>query len=88
MQGEILDPAIKGTLNVLRSCKKNPSLRRVVLTSSSSAVRVRPREDFDPAVPLNETSWSSVDLCQRLQVRHPTPPLPLTSCYISQLTYW
>ncbi|CAA7409474.1 unnamed protein product [Spirodela intermedia] len=70
-KGEILDPAIKGTLNVLRSCKKNPSLRRVVLTSSSSAVRVRPREDFDPSVPLNETSWSSVDLCQRLQIWYP-----------------
>ncbi|XP_021811269.1 tetraketide alpha-pyrone reductase 1-like [Prunus avium] len=37
---EILEPAVEGTLNVLCSCKKNPSLRRVVLTSSSSAVRV------------------------------------------------
>ncbi|MQL99570.1 hypothetical protein Taro_032302 [Colocasia esculenta] len=63
---EILDPSIKGTINVLGSCKKNPSLRRVVLTSSSSTVRVR--EDIDPKVSLDETSWSSVELCERLQV--------------------
>ncbi|XP_059434796.1 tetraketide alpha-pyrone reductase 1-like [Corylus avellana] len=65
-KAEILEPAIEGTLNVLRSCKKNPSLRRVVLTSSSSTVRAR--DDFDPNVPLDETSWSSVELCERLQI--------------------
>ncbi|KAM1345964.1 hypothetical protein ACFXTH_035357 [Malus domestica] len=43
---EILEPPVEGTLNVLRSCKKNPSLRSVVLTSSSAAVRVRPDGDF------------------------------------------
>ncbi|PRQ25267.1 putative NAD(P)-binding domain, tetraketide alpha-pyrone reductase 1 [Rosa chinensis] len=68
---EILDPAIEGTLNVLRSCKKNPSLRRVVLTSSSSAVRVRDGDDFDPNIPLDESSWSSVELCQKLQIWYP-----------------
>ncbi|KAF9587148.1 hypothetical protein IFM89_039631 [Coptis chinensis] len=62
---EILDPAIKGTLNALRSCKKNPLLTRVILTSSSATVRVR--DDFDPNVPLDESSWSSVELCERLQ---------------------
>ncbi|EXB40461.1 Bifunctional dihydroflavonol 4-reductase/flavanone 4-reductase [Morus notabilis] len=63
---EILNPAIEGTLNVLRSCKKNPSLRRVVVTSSSSTVRAR--DDFDPKIPLDESTWSSVELCERLQV--------------------
>lgn len=66
MQIEILEPAVEGTLNVLRSCKKNPCLKRVILTSSSSAVRVR--DDFDPLVPLDESSWSSVEICERLQV--------------------
>ncbi|GLJ23002.1 hypothetical protein SUGI_0433950 [Cryptomeria japonica] len=66
---EILDPAIAGTLNVLRSCKKNESVKRVILTSSSSAVRVR--TDFDPSVPLNESSWGSVELCERLQLWYP-----------------
>ncbi|KAF5947076.1 hypothetical protein HYC85_017304 [Camellia sinensis] len=55
---EILIPSIEGTLNILRSCKKNPSLKRVILTSSSSTARAR--DDFDPNVPLDESSWSSV----------------------------
>ncbi|KAJ8756327.1 hypothetical protein K2173_025139 [Erythroxylum novogranatense] len=63
---EILAPAVEGTLNLLRSCKKNSSLRRVVLTSSSSTIRVR--DDFDPKIPLDESSWSSVDLCEKLQL--------------------
>ncbi|XP_060175352.1 tetraketide alpha-pyrone reductase 1-like [Lycium barbarum] len=58
----ILNPAVDGTLNVLRSCKKNPRLRRVVLTSSSSTARVR--ADIDPNIPLDESSWSSVEFCK------------------------
>ncbi|CAM8907272.1 unnamed protein product [Rhodiola kirilowii] len=46
--------------------RDNPSLRRVVLTSSSSALHAR--VDFVPNVPLDESSWSSVDLCQRFQI--------------------
>ncbi|XP_058213824.1 tetraketide alpha-pyrone reductase 1-like [Rhododendron vialii] len=65
-KAEILTPAIEGTLNVLRSCKKNPSLKRVVLTSSSSTARAR--DDFDPRIPLDESSWSSVELCERLKI--------------------
>ncbi|CAN6984670.1 unnamed protein product [Brassica rapa subsp. trilocularis] len=63
---EILKPAIEGTLNVLRSCGKNQSLKRVVLTSSSSTVRIR--DDFDPNIPLDESVWTSVELCKRFQV--------------------
>ena len=66
MQAEILDPAVSGTLNVLQACKKNPALIRVVLTSSSSAVRTR--DDIEPTVPLDESSWSSVELCERHEV--------------------
>ncbi|KAH7673981.1 Flavonol reductase/cinnamoyl-CoA reductase protein [Dioscorea alata] len=62
---EILDPAISGTLNVLGSCKKNTSLKRVVLTSSSSTIRVI--SNVDPNVHLDESSWSDVELCETLQ---------------------
>ncbi|KAK1373744.1 Tetraketide alpha-pyrone reductase 1 [Heracleum sosnowskyi] len=66
-KAEILKPAIDGTLNVLRSCKKNPSLRRVVLTSSSSTVRAREISNPDH-VALDESSWSSVELCEQHQI--------------------
>uniref|UniRef100_J3MUE8 NAD-dependent epimerase/dehydratase domain-containing protein n=1 Tax=Oryza brachyantha TaxID=4533 RepID=J3MUE8_ORYBR len=64
----ILDSAINGTLNVLRSCKKNPSLKRVVLTSSSSTVRLKDEADLPPNASLDETSWSSMEFCESLQI--------------------
>ncbi|XP_052168478.1 tetraketide alpha-pyrone reductase 1-like [Oryza glaberrima] len=64
---EMLVPAINGTLNVLKSCKKNPFLKRVVLTSSSSTVRIRD-ESKHPEISLDETIWSSVALCEKLQL--------------------
>ncbi|WJX74737.1 Tetraketide alpha-pyrone reductase 1 [Trifolium repens] len=68
-KAEILEPAVQGTLNVLRSCKRNPDLVRVVLASSSSAVRVR--ADFDPNIPIDESSWSSLELCEKLKAWYP-----------------
>ena len=70
VQEETLVPAVNGTLNVLRSCKKNPFLKRVVLTSSSSAVRIR--DDDQPNISLDETTWSSVPLCEKMQVIYGT----------------
>lgn len=43
----ILLPARNGIINMLRSAKKSSSVKRVVFTSSSTAV-------VDPKVPLNE----------------------------------
>lgn len=65
---EMLDSAINGTMNVLRSCKKNPSLKRVVLTSSSSTVRIKDEADLPPNVLLDESSWSSIEFCESLQI--------------------
>ncbi|KAG2585007.1 tetraketide alpha-pyrone reductase 1-like [Panicum virgatum] len=64
----MLNSAINGTLNVLRSCKKNPFLKRVVLTSSSSTVRIKDEADLPPNVLLDETSWSSIEYCESLQI--------------------
>ncbi|NP_001105644.2 Tetraketide alpha-pyrone reductase 1 [Zea mays] len=65
---ETLVPAVNGTLNVLRSCKKNPFLKRVVLTSSSSAVRIRDDGQSSSNISLDETAWSSVPLCEKMHL--------------------
>ncbi|CAN1750932.1 Phenylacetaldehyde reductase [Linum perenne] len=62
-QLELIDPAVKGTLNVLSSCAKTPSIKRVVLTSSIAAVAYngKPRT---PEVVLDETWFSNPDFCR------------------------
>ncbi|GFP85343.1 tetraketide alpha-pyrone reductase 2 [Phtheirospermum japonicum] len=58
----LIDPCIKGTLNVLKSCKKYSSVKRVVLTSSCSSIRYR--YDAGKVSPLNESHWSDPQYCQ------------------------
>ena len=41
-QRDLVDPALRGTLNVLRACDKSKSVKKVVLTSSVAAVSDEP----------------------------------------------
>lgn len=41
VQSKIIDPAIKGTLNVLQSCLKSKSVKKVVFTSSISTLTAK-----------------------------------------------
>lgn len=66
-QVELIDPAVKGTLNVLKSCAKSPSVKRVVLTSSISAVAFT-RTPKTPEVVVDETWFSDPDVCRELQL--------------------
>jgi nucleoside-diphosphate-sugar epimerase len=59
-QVELLDPALKGTLNVLRSVAKTPSVKRVVLTSSEAATTFNYTQ-LRPDLVVDETWWSDVD---------------------------
>ncbi|KAK4605902.1 hypothetical protein RGQ29_000257 [Quercus rubra] len=61
-EATMIDPCIKGTLNVLSSCSK-ASVKRVVLTSSCSSIRYR--HDVQQVSPLNESHWSDPDYCKR-----------------------
>ncbi|XP_061996352.1 phenylacetaldehyde reductase-like [Rosa rugosa] len=65
-QAELIDPAVKGTLNVLRSCGKFPTIKRVVLTSSMAAVIVNGRP-LTSNVVVDETWFSDPLLCQELK---------------------
>ena len=41
-QKDLVDPAVRGTLTVLESCKKFPSIKKVILTSSVAAITDSP----------------------------------------------
>ncbi|KAE9615803.1 hypothetical protein Lal_00017353 [Lupinus albus] len=62
-QAELIDPALKGTLNVLNSVAKSPSVKRVVITSSIAAVAYN-RKPRTPDVVVDETWFSNPDLCK------------------------
>jgi nucleoside-diphosphate-sugar epimerase len=66
-QAELLDPALKGTLNVLGSVAKTPSVKRVVLTSSEAAVAFN-GTPLTPEVEIDETWWSNPDYCRNNQL--------------------
>lgn len=51
---DLVEPAVQGTLNVLRAAARAKSVKRVVLTSSVAAMTDEP----DRRVTLNEESWN------------------------------
>ncbi len=53
-QKDLVDPAVKGTRNVLSACKKSSSVRRVVVTSSMAAITDEPESDHV----LTEADWN------------------------------
>ncbi|KAJ8434687.1 hypothetical protein Cgig2_030257 [Carnegiea gigantea] len=63
-QTELVDPAVKGTMNVLEASKKH-GVRRLVLTSSISAMV--PNPNWDPNLPVDESSWTDLDYCRSRQ---------------------
>ncbi|CAI8608385.1 unnamed protein product [Vicia faba] len=69
-QAELIDPAVKGTLNVLKSCTKSPSVKRVVFTSSVAAVALNTRPK-SPEVIVDETWFSDPDFCRESQLWYP-----------------
>uniref|UniRef100_A0A1D1ZBW1 Bifunctional dihydroflavonol 4-reductase/flavanone 4-reductase n=1 Tax=Anthurium amnicola TaxID=1678845 RepID=A0A1D1ZBW1_9ARAE len=59
---ELLEPAVKGTINTLRAAKES-GVRRVVVTSSTSAIIPNPSWPAD--VINDEECWTDVDHCKQ-----------------------
>uniref|UniRef100_A0A0D9UWB8 NAD-dependent epimerase/dehydratase domain-containing protein n=1 Tax=Leersia perrieri TaxID=77586 RepID=A0A0D9UWB8_9ORYZ len=61
IQARLVEPAVRGAANVLRSCARaRPRPRRVVLTSSCSAIRYLAA---GAGAALNESHWSDASYC-------------------------
>jgi dihydroflavonol-4-reductase len=59
---DLLDPAVNGTLNLLRSAAKSPSVTRVIVTSSIAAVTDEPEN----GVTYDESHWNERSSLTRL----------------------
>ncbi|XP_072997737.1 phenylacetaldehyde reductase-like [Typha latifolia] len=68
-QVDLIDPALKGTLNVLASCAK-ASVKKVVITSSMAAVEHNGRLKT-PDVVVDETWFSIPEICEKSKLWYP-----------------
>lgn len=61
---DCIEPAVQGTVNILKSCSKAPSIKRIVFTSSAAAIRFTQLEDI-PEQRFDESCWTDVEMCLR-----------------------
>lgn len=66
MQEKVVEPAVKGTQNVIHAAA-DVGVRRVVFTSSIGAVYMNPNRNPDEVV--DETCWSDLEYCKNTKVR-------------------
>ncbi|KAK6933849.1 NAD-dependent epimerase/dehydratase, partial [Dillenia turbinata] len=64
-QAELIDPAVKGTINVLASCARAPSIKRVIITSSLASVYVSRKPTAE--VVLDESWFSDPVYCEEIK---------------------
>ncbi|XP_008781962.3 cinnamoyl-CoA reductase 1 isoform X2 [Phoenix dactylifera] len=70
-QRELVLPAVQGTLNVLEAARA-AGVRRVVITSSISAMVPNPRWARDhPGRPVDEECWTDLDYCKARKKWYP-----------------
>ncbi|SRR6266550_4781286 len=71
---ELIDPAVNGTVGILKSAMKNAydSVKRIIVLSSCVAVM---RDSVTDPLVLNENDWNdpSIEACERLGRNAPPP---------------
>ena len=67
-ENDLILPAVQGTLNVLQAAKRY-NVRRVVLTSSISALVPNPA--WPPNKPFDESSWTDLEYCKPREKWYP-----------------
>jgi nucleoside-diphosphate-sugar epimerase len=76
-QDDYVQPALKGVLNVLKSCSRAKSVRRVVYTSSvAAACPLNEEGELMTASTLDESTWTPVDFLRK-------KPHPVNVCIYS-----
>lgn len=65
VQVELVEPALKGTLNVLKACSEAKA-GRVVIVSSAAAIGMNPNWPKDQVI--DETCWSDREYCRTTNV--------------------
>jgi nucleoside-diphosphate-sugar epimerase len=63
LQNQLMVPAVEGTLNVLRAAKDAGGVRRVVITSSISAIV--PSPGWPAGEVRDERCWTDIDYCEK-----------------------
>ncbi|XP_027346492.1 anthocyanidin reductase ((2S)-flavan-3-ol-forming)-like [Abrus precatorius] len=58
-ENDMIKPAIKGTLNVLKSCARTKDVKRVILTSSTAAVTINQLNGT--GLVMDESNWTDVE---------------------------
>ncbi|KAL8159409.1 hypothetical protein V2J09_000946 [Rumex salicifolius] len=66
-QDELIDPAVKGTINVLNSCAKSSTVKRVVLTCSAGAMLFNGKPISQDTM-ADETWFSDLQYCTDAKV--------------------
>ncbi|KAF8693546.1 hypothetical protein HU200_038948 [Digitaria exilis] len=67
-QRQLIVPAVEGTLNVLRAAMDAGGVRRVVVTSSNSAII--PSPEWPAGEVRDERFWTDIDYCEKIRSTH------------------
>ncbi|KAJ7516777.1 hypothetical protein O6H91_22G070300 [Diphasiastrum complanatum] len=70
-QVKMVEISLKGVLNVLKASAKSTTIKKVVLTSSCSAVRYDYNHTGQDLMSLDESNWSNPDYCTAHKLWYP-----------------